>query len=79
MRTWSVSELGTSSVFDHLNFKVTVNEANEKLNVTCIKMIRIKLCSRKETASEMNSLNVPRKSGSARNIVMYCPDICFTL
>lgn len=45
MRTWSVSELGTSSVFDHLNVKVTVNEANEKLNVTCIKMIRIKLCS----------------------------------
>lgn len=45
MRIWSVPELGTSSIFDHLNFKATVNEANEKLNVMCIKMIRIKLCT----------------------------------
>lgn len=76
MRIWSVPEPGTSSIFDHLNSKATVNEANEKLNVTCIKMIRIKLCSWKVTASEMNSLNVLRKSGGVGNVI-YCSDICF--
>lgn len=76
MKRWSVPELGTSSIFDHQNLRATVNEANEKLNVTCTKMIRIQLRSSKETASEMNSLNVPRKPGNA---AIHYTDICLGL